>query len=333
MHSVPDLGSIRFRSVRDAGSALNATFAFLRENARELATSYLALVVPVLLASAISTVLWMSQVGDSLFNPSPDEPFAIFNWTYAGSVLFGMLGSTLMQASASAYVRLYREGEAGHITMGVLWDEAKTLILPYIGMALLFFAVIFLTGVINIIPCLGAIAWVAFIVWVTPIYTVAIAARALEAGSVVDAWTRARALVKDSWGFTAGTMFLAFMVLFVIYFAVSMVAGGLTAAMGANMIDPSQSGFAMGIVFAPVQVVAGAIYLVPLVAAFFVHGRLVEDLEGTTLTDDLDALATGFDVPRSTPPASTPPVPPSRTDSDDDEDGPPSSGFRGGGFG
>lgn len=333
MRDVPDLGAIRFRELRDAGAALNATFVFVRQNARELALSYLALIVPVLLASAVSSVLWLSQIGDQLFEPSPDDPFAIINGTYVGSILFGLLSGALMQAASSAYVRLYREGEAGDITAGVLWDEAKGLILPYLGMTLLFGVVVVLSAVVNILPCLGSIAWIAFIVWMLPHYTVAVAARALEAESIGEAWTRARDLVKGSWGFAAGTMFLAFMVLVMVYFALSIVLGAVVGFAGANSTDPSASLVGMGLVFAPLQVVSGALYLVPLVAAFFVHGRLAEELEGSALADDLDTLAAGFDAPPtpSLPASTPPPAPPA--DEDDAEDPPPAGGFRGGGFG
>ena len=316
MRDVPDLGPIRFRRRRDAGSALHATFAFLRRNARELAVSYLALVVPVLLAGAVATALWMSQAGDALFDPSPDDPLAVFNGSYVGAVLFGLLGNALMQAAAAAYVRLYRGGEAGTITAGSLWDEAKGLVLPYVGMSLLLGLAVVLAGVVDVVPCLGAIAWAAFVVWLLPHYAVAVAARALEAESVAEAWTRAQSLVRGSWGFAFGTMLLAYLVLAVLYVAVSAVVVGVAAVAGANTLGLDPAALGTGLVLAPLQVVAGAFYLVPLVTAFFVHGRLVEDLEGTSLADGLDARAAGFDEPTSRP-TSTPPAPPSRTDGAD----------------
>ena len=138
----------------------------------------------------------------------------------------------------------------------------------------------------------------------------------------------------------------------VLYGALSVVLGGLMGVAGLASTDPGGSLVGMGLLFAPLQVASGAAYLVPLVAAFFVHGRLAEELDGTALADDLDALSVGFDAPRpaaprSTPPAPTPPetpppapppAPPTTPASGPDGDAPDApdgrpGGFRGGGFG
>ncbi|MEM0963811.1 MAG: hypothetical protein AAGK21_14885 [Bacteroidota bacterium] len=341
MRSVPDQGAISFRQFRDVGSALNATFALVRQNARELATSYLALVVPVLLASALSSALWLRSVGGQIANPAQIGSLDMFNWTYAGSIVFGLLGGALMQAASSAYVRLYREGEAGEITAGLLWEEARGLLMPYLGMTMLFGVTVTLSALLNIVPCLGAIAWLAFVIWLTPHYCVAVASRALEAESVSEAWRRSRELVKGSWGFAAGALLLAFAVLFILYFAVSIVLGGVLAVLGTSSTNPESTLAWMGFLMAPLQILSGAAYLIPLVAAFFVHGRLVEELEGTALDDEIDALASGLDAPEPPGPISTPPVadaPAPPASADDVGDPPaggsaPSNGFRGGGFG
>ena len=344
MRDVPDLGPIRFRKHRDAGGALNATFVFLRRNARELATSYLALIVPVLLASALSAALWMSRLGDLFTDPlaMESDPFAIFNGAYVGTLLFGLLSGALMQAAAGGYVRLYREGEAGAVTVGALWDEAKGLILPYLGMTLLFGFVVMLSAIVVIVPCLGGLAWLAFFFWLLPHYSVAVAARALESESVAEAVARSRDLVKGSWGFAFGTLILSFLVLLVLYFAVMIAFSAVTSLVGLSATDPSGVLTAMSLMLVPLQLAYGVAYLVPLVAAFFIHGRLEEELEGTALADDLDTLAVGFDAaapPRSTPPQSAPPqsdLPPEPPPADPEEPesrDAPGGGFRGGGFG
>lgn len=340
----PDLGPIRFRQHRDAGDVLNATVALLRQNARELAVSYLAVVAPVALAAGVAAGLYMVQVSDLVTDPGALEadPLGIFNVTYLGVILFGLLGSALTTAAVAAYVRLYREGRAGEITAGELWEEAKGLVLPFVGLSLAYGAVIGLSMVVIVVPCLGAIAWLAFFVWTIPYYAVTVATRALESPSLGEAWQRSRELVKGSWGFAFGALLLAVVVFYVFILIVSIPLYVVVALVGINSVggDPGAAFSMMGIVFAPLQVVSYAGYLLPLLAVFFVHGRLVEDLEGTGLYEDLDALADagGFDAPRSTPPAPEPPPPASpspEADGPDDDAGDGSDapgGFRGGGF-
>ena len=343
----PDRGAIRFRQPRDVGDVLNATIALIRANARELLLSYVAVVAPVALATGVATGLYFHQMGGLLADPTAieDDPFAIFNATYAGILLFGLLGSALVAAAAAGYVRLYREGLAGEITASLLWEEARGLLLPFLGMPLLYGLLMMLTAVVNIVPCLGALAWVGVFVWSIPYYCVTLAARTLEEPTLVGAVQRARDLVKGEWGPTFGALLLAGLLFYVILMIVSIPLYVVMMVVGINTIetDPGAMFSMMGAVMAPLQVVSYAGYLLPLLATFFVHGRLVEDLDGIGLRDDLDTLAGDLDTRQSAafaPPASTPPAlddldgplgDPDGTPPEDDPDLPP-GGFRGGGF-
>ena len=361
---LPDAGAIRFRKHRDAGSVLNATLAFVRENARELLTSYLALVAPVALASGLAIALYFRQFGDVFADPEAlvRGDVQMSGVSYLGVLVFGMLGTALAQAAGAGYVRLYRQGEAGSITAGRLWEASRGLLLPFLGLPVVFAVVVMLAAVISIVPCLGALAWVGFVVWLLPYYAVTLAVRALDEDSLVAAWTRARTLVKGSWAFAAGALLLAFLVVMVVSFGVMMVFSAVMGvAMAGSMTgDPAQTMTWMGAVMAPLQVVSYALYAVMVVAMFFVHGRLAEELDGSALGDQLDDLdgLSGFDAPTGSasaeaqparspfaaappPLASTPPAgsagptdgaPPADTPPSDEQGGAGRSGFRGGGF-
>lgn len=348
----PDRGEIRFRAHRDVGSVLNAMVALIRQNARELLRSYVALVAPVALATGIATALFMFQMGDLMSGAVDPESLdesqmAGFGVTYIGILLFTLLGSALTTAAAAGYVRLYRDGMAGEITAGVLWDESKGLLLPYLGLSLSYGLAFILTGAIAVavdsIVCLGMVAWFGLAVWSIPYYAVTVATRALDASSLVGAWQRSLVLVKGSWGPTFGALLLSLLLLYVVMIVVSIPFYVVMAFVGVNSVatDPSAMFASMGALFAPLQVVTYAAYFVPLAVLFFVHGRLTEDLEGTSLDDDLDVLA--GDAPldswiasapapsRPAPPASTPPPDLPEADLPDAPDDPP-GGFRGGGF-
>ena len=344
----PDRGAVRFRQMRDVGDVINATIAVIRQNARELLRSYVAVVAPVALASGIAAALYFYQIGDLMADPTAleSDPFAMFNGAYVGILLFGTLGGALTLASAAGYVRLYREGRAGEITAGMVWEEARDLLFPFLGYSLLYGLVLLLSGVIAIVPCLGALAWIAFIVWSMPYFAVTLAARALDEPTLVSAWARARDLVKGSWGFSFLALLLAGLVFYVVILVVSIPLYIVMVVLMINSVesDPTAVFSTMGAIFAPLQVVAYAGYLIPLLAVFFVHGRLTEELDGTGLYADLDDLAglgtdaddlAGFDAPPAPPPpSSTPPArgPVDESSDDTPEDERPSGGFRGGGF-
>lgn len=337
LDAFPDAGEIRFQKVRDAGGVLNATFAFLRRNAREAVVGFLAIVAPVALASGLSSALYLRSVGD-VFSMDPEEmaaadPADVFGVAYLGAMVFSALTWIVALAAAGAYVRLYREGAAGGVTVGGLWEEAKGLLLPMAGFT---FAVVGLfvgSFVVMVIPRLGALAALAFYVWTIPYAAVTYAARVVEEPTLGAAYARARTLVKGTWGFAAGAMVLAWVVTTVLIFAISMPGYAVAAVIGANTLADDPSGWVgtASLLAAPLGVLNSVTYLVPFVAAFFVHGRLVEETEGTSLMDGLDAFADapGDDrwdgAPRSTPPA------PPASGPEDEDDRP--RGFRGGGFG
>jgi len=336
-NAFPDLGEIRFRRRRDAGDVLNATVRFLRANLRELLRTYLVVVLPVALASGVAIGLYLAQVGDLFSDPAAFEanPLGLFNGTYVGVLLFGLLGSALTLAAAGAYVRLYREGRAGTVTAGELWDEAKGLILPFVGLFLAYAVVMVVSMPIAIVPCLGALAWLALALWLVPRVMVTVAVRTLERPTLIQAWGRSKDLVDGSWRFAFGALLLAGVVYYAaililsIPLSVVMMVAGLNGAGEASGMMST-----LGILYAPLQVLSYAGILIPVLAAFFVHGRLVEELEGTSLYGDLDALAAeAGTAPRSTAPGlrSTPTEAPP-ADAPDGPDAPPPSGFRGGGF-
>ena len=346
----PDLGEIRFRKVRDAGGVINATFAFLRRNAREAFVGYLAIVGPVYLAVAILQALYFDRIQG--LGADPDavlEGLAGLVGPLVGLVVAGFAAGVVAQSAAAAYVLLYRQGAAGAITPSVLWEETRGLLGPIAGLTALVFAGAFGVTLLIIVPCLGAIAALVLFVWASPIVLVMTPARVLEEDSGLDAWARARLLVKGSWGAAFGTFFMVALILVVLSLVLSIPGLVLGAFAGLNEIEtgaPSSPGLGVMLALTPLQVIGSLVYLVPLVAAFFLHGRLAEEQDGGALYDSLDAIAGETFEPRSAPTSTAPtdlaqeppPAPESRPGPGGDrpDDAPPDAdrgGFRGGGFG
>ena len=352
MPDFPDAGAIRFRKIRDAGSVLNATLAFIRRNARELLGSYLAIVGPLAVAAGIASVLFVARNQSVFSDPEAiiDDPTLFLGPAYLSSLVLSLLTFVVAQAAAGGYVRLYRQGLAGTVTPAVLWDETRSLIAPVLGVSLLACAGFLGAALVNVIPCLGQIAFLALVVWASPIVSVAFVSRVLDTDSAGAAWSRARALVDDSWGFAFGALFLAALVLLLVSFVISVIGMAFGSVLGLGFaLDPADLAQSMSVGMAVIQtltsVLTYAVYLVPFLAAYFVHGRLAEELDGTGLAQDLDSLeglsearfdAGGYDRPASTRPAPDEPAPDGPAPDTPASDEPPSDtpgGFRGGGFG
>ncbi|WP_412062604.1 hypothetical protein [Rubrivirga sp. IMCC45206] len=261
----PDLGALPFRRRRDAGDVLRETVGFLRATARELGRAYLAVVAPVALASGLAAGLYLAQVGDAFLDPAALEadPSAILTPAYWGVVLFGLLGSAVSVAAAAGYVRLYRAGHAGDVTAAALWDETRALLLPMLALALAYSIGLGATTALWSVPVVGPLAWLALAVWSVPYVAIAMAARALDAETLGEAWHRSRALVAGAWWVTFRSLLL---VAVMFYLAVIVAVVPLLIVASALGAGP--------LALAPLQVVVFAGYLLPYMAAFMVHGSL-----------------------------------------------------------
>ena len=295
---LPDDGDIRFLKVRDVGGVLNATIEFIRRTAKSLLLSFLAIVGPLALVSGIASVLMSRQmVGwmDLMAMSSDPESFAVNGLgSIAGFALLAVVVSLLTLAVAWAavggFVRVYRSGVAAP-AVGEVWDEARGLVLPMLGGWTLVLLAMTGSAFLNVIPCLGTLAWLALVIWASPVLSVAFASRAVEAGSFGEAWRRARTLVKGSWGPAFGAMFIAGLAYYAVAIAVSYPAMAAQFAESMNSLeDGTVPMVTANPLYALLQVLTVTAYVIPLVTAFFVHGRLAEEMDGGGLQDEIDAL-------------------------------------------
>lgn len=364
----PDQGSIRFYKVRDAGGVMNATIELVRRNAREVFVSFFALVVPFGIIAGIGQALYYRSLGNFLdpgaVVPGSELDFLadIFSPTYIVTVLIGVIGTSVAGAAGAGYVRLYRQEFAGEITPSLLWEETRGLVIPTIGFGFAYTLLLIVSGVVNIIPCLGQIAWLAFIIWTLPYATVAWASRMTESGSIAESVRRAQMLVKGSWGFSFGALALSWLLVVAVSFVVALPLQVVLGVATQATSNPTAIFGALSVLTIPLQILGYVAYLVPAIVSFFIHGRLATELDGLHLDEQLDILETGVDATsaatwnqpsagpteagtgdatrlgdsdatRLSDPDATRLGDPDETIRPNDDDRPSPGGFRGGGFG
>lgn len=339
--TVPDLGPVRFEERRDAGGILTATFAVLRAGARPLLGGYLAIVAPVALAGGLAVAMFFRSMGplmDPANPPTPDDLSGMLGGSYLGTMLFSLLTIATVMALAGAFVRQFREGVAAEaMSVGGLWDDARGLILPSLGLLLAYGLVVMLSLLIAVVPCLGILAWIVGFFWALPYVAVTYAVRMLEGGTLGAAFARARDLVKGRWNVAGGGMLLTGLVMFLISSALSIPFYVIAFTFGANVLtDPAAMMDAMGWMVGPLQVLGTVAYLVPTVAAFVVHGALVGERDGGGLWAEVDRLAGDAEDPGVPPAPRFGPADDAGDDAPSGDDPPagdaPPGGFRGGGY-
>lgn len=236
---------INFHRRRDAGDVLSDSITFLREHFFDLGKGFLYIVGPVLVAIIVIQAFTQDQASafEEMFNPSADpEAFSsMFGPAYFLSIALVFFASVLVYAVGFAYVFLYIEGAPGPITVSDLWDRTLRVLskvfLTMLGLFLLALASMLLV----LIPCLGALAWLAGWVYLLPAVSLILPARLIDEGDFFSAFRRARHLVEGYWGQTFGVVLLVGVVMMVVGLAVSlpvMIVGGVIAFHGAAEVGP-----------------------------------------------------------------------------------------------
>ena len=308
----PDHGSIRFQKVRDAGGVLNATLALVQRNVREVMFGLVAIVSPLAIVAAIASAVFAQEFGTTFnpIEPDPSDPFAVFGPAYWVVLFASMFGIVVAQSAAAGYVRLYRQGEAGVISPGLLWDETKGLILPTLGYTLATFVASMVLGIAAVLVgvlvgsvvsavvggVLGFVALVGLGVWLIPFASIAWASRMIESSSLADAFPRAFHLVRGSWWYVFLTILLVGIVTVVVLIILSIPLQLVSAALGISDARSDASVAVLAAAGIPVQILSYVAYAIPTFAIFFVHGRLAEELDGSSLDEELDFLEAGVDA-------------------------------------
>ncbi|MFN3597543.1 MAG: hypothetical protein ACK41D_09770 [Rubricoccaceae bacterium] len=351
----PDRGAIRFQRVRDFGEIVRAGFLLVRETFREFAAGMLLVAGPALLAGAIAQLL----AQQSLFaqGSRTDDDVLAASGSLLSMQLFGLAALVFALATGYAYLRLYRQGEAGRITPGVLWESTKPLVLPMLTVTLVVvFLIVLLATVVSVLavglgmiaPPLAVLAALAALgagLWVAPAYLLVYPARAFGAGSVFDAIALTVHLLRARWRRAFGVMFVL-VVLYVVLAVALTIPIALVGGIGALISPEGPPGLLVSaLVIVGTLVQAAVTYPILTAVSAMLFASIAEEQSGASLLADLQMLEAGAPEPGEAP-LLTRPVPSDAPEQDPsgereahpqaaerEEDGDVrGEGFRGGGF-
>lgn len=225
--------SIDLRSAEDVSDVLNVTFRLIRARWRIFLKSIFYLGGPPLILGIGS----LGATGLAVMYGGTDPGLGLAGRLIAGFSVSGLLmlvGTALSITGTLAVVRLYVEGDGAPFDVGEVWSVAKGSVLGVIGLQMLNGLAVVVLFPIAIIPCLGALAWLAWMLFVTVRYFfLAIPLRVIEGPSAFQAVSRAGSLVKNYFWDTLGVFMVIYVVqsilstVFVLPFQVLVMSGNL----------------------------------------------------------------------------------------------------------
>lgn len=285
---------INFKQERDFGDLFNATFGFISQEFKKLATAILYFVVPFLLLSAIAITLYSVKVQEmmqTVTQGDKPDPFAIFAiigsiMGYVGFMMvMSILATTMLLSTVYCYIKLYIQKGTDGFSINDVWIEVT----KYFWSVLLTSIVVALVIGIGMVLCLlpGIYLGVALSI----IFCIMI----FEDKSFSASFSRSMKLINTNWWGTFGVFIVATIIIYIIaiLFSIPGVILGFKSLF-ANMKtgQAPMMDFSVGfyIVSAITSLFTQFLMVIPIVISAFIYYSTVEKVEKPSLMDKIGQI-------------------------------------------
>jgi tetrahydromethanopterin S-methyltransferase subunit G len=213
------------RAERGVADVLNVSFRFVRAYWRILLKSLLYLLVPpVVVGYGIFAAVGLEGIMTYFLDPQAIVQGKVSDTMLVGlgaggavASLLSFVGSALGMTAVLAVVRLHEEEGPEHVTFDRVLDHTKQRFGRVLGTQLGVTVALVVGAVIVLIPCLGALAYLAGLVFVSVRYLfLTIPIQVLADESFFGSFRRAGTVSKGRFWPTAGVALLTFVVVFVL---------------------------------------------------------------------------------------------------------------------
>jgi len=286
---------INFRQERDFGDLFNATFGFISQEFKKLATAILYFVVPFFLLAAIAMTIYNIKAQDLMLQAIvPGEkpnPLAVFSAmgsliSYVGvALILSIIASSMMFCTVYGYIRRYVQYGSGGFSINDVWLDVTKYFWPVLGAA-------FVTGLIILagtIFCL--IPGIYFGVALCIIFCIMI----FEDQKFPAAFRRSFKLVKTNWWLTFGALLIAIVIVYImiIFLSIPSILMGFKSMFanlksGQNVLMDMSMGFY--IVSSLTGLLTQVLLVIPTVLIAFLYFSFVEKAEKPSLMDKIDHI-------------------------------------------
>lgn len=288
---------ITLREVRSATEVLNATFRFIRQNALILGRSLLYINGPVVVLSLVFTSFFQIRFLSlgQMVEASGEELLAEMGPAFlgmAGGVILGILSSILAVLIVLGIMLLYQDRGPEAFDVPDVWRLVKRDFWRMLGTGLVFWLAFLLPVVIVIVPCLGVLAYLAWVLYAATTFSLIFPMRMREDIGLWRGVQRCRDLVRDHFWSTLGVLFLAFILYSVLGTVFTFPSSVIAFLYGLHGGDPGGTWYEAGLVVASVVGGIGTtvLYCIPLVALAFQYFNLVERKEHVGLMGRVERM-------------------------------------------
>ncbi|GAF01737.1 hypothetical protein [Saccharicrinis fermentans] len=277
---------VELRQKRDFSDVLNASFAFIRQEYKNLGYALLLYAgIPVLIQAILSGIYVdtsLTNFFNSMGNAGASEEFVS---TMPGKAmlfnLINMVVQIFLTGLAYCYVVLYVEKGAGNVDVKDVWAKFTSLFASYIGFNILSGLVVILALVALIIPGLYVMIPLSLI----------LITKTAENKGFGDSFSRCFYLVKNHWWQTFGLLFIASIIMLILSAVFGVPAGIIAGTQG--ILQENVTGVSFPFMITAVISTIGTAIVTPLpsIVISFQYYSLVEHKDNLTLLDKINKVA------------------------------------------
>lgn len=284
---------INFKLERDFGDLFNATFSFISEEFKLLATAILYFVVPLLLLAAIAMTIYSVKAQEMMqtFVQDVADPFAIFKVMgalsgYLGvAMLLSLLAFTMIISTVYNYVNLYIKNGPDGFTINDIWGLISKHFLRLLVAAIIIGLVVMVGLVFCFIP--GIYLGVAL--------SIVLCIMVFEDKDFSSAFGRSIKLINKNWWMTFAVLLIVTIIMYILMIFISvpsMLLGFKSFFTNMKAGQPLTMEFSMGyyIIGTLTQILTQVLAVIPVVLTAFIYYSIVEKVEKPSLMDKIDQI-------------------------------------------
>lgn len=285
---------INFKQERDFGDLFNATFSFISQEYKQLASAILYFVFPLLLFSTIAMTVYSiksNEMVQSFAEAGMNDPLTVF--TIMGS-LFGYLGVAMvislaayamMMSAVYGYIKLFIQHGPQGFTVNDVWAQiAKN----------------FLNSMLAIFV-IGLVVGIGFVFCILPgIYlgvalSIVLCIMIFEEKSFTDAFGRSIKLINKSWWQTFAVIIITTIIMYMLMLLLSvpsLLFGFKSFFMNIKSGQPMTIDLPISyyVLNAITQLFSHLIMVIPIVISAFIYYGAVEKVEKPSLMNKISQI-------------------------------------------
>ena len=275
---------VELRKTRDLSENLNDTFSFIRQNFKPLVTAFLGIAGIIMLANAIISGVYQSQIGGNIFRDilsgrnTIRSPFSLISSTYFAVIILSWISYIAMNAVIACYMKLYDSSQGQQPIIQEVWEEFKKY----------FFKVLLYTIPVGFVTMFGFAFCLIPGIYLAVVFVPFSIAIIVEDQTFGGAWNRCFALIKNNFWPSLGIYVLVYIIYAFSAGIISTIIAMLTGLI--SYFTTKDISTTIGVATSVLSIFSFVFYLVFYVSVCLHYFNLAEKHDGTGMRRRLDLL-------------------------------------------